>query len=62
LLSNLRALPDVSEASLVSEPPLGGEAHVRTVTIENDTRPIETRPVTNVRYVDPNYFTRSVSR
>ena len=56
LLSSLRALPDVSEASLVSEPPLGGEAHVRTVTIENDTRPIETRPVTNVRYVDPNYF------
>jgi predicted permease len=56
LLSNLRALPDVSEASLVSEPPLGGEAHVRTVTIENDTRPIEARPVTNVRYVDPNYF------
>jgi predicted permease len=56
LLSNLRALPDVSEASLVSEPPLGGEAHVRTVTMENDTRPIEARPVTNVRYVDPNYF------
>jgi putative ABC transport system permease protein len=56
LIAALRALPDVSEASLVSEPPLGGEAHVRTVTIENDMRPIETRPMTNVRYVDSNYF------
>lgn len=56
LLASIRALPDVAEASLVSQPPLGGEAQVRTVTIENDTRPIETRPVTNVRYVDPAYF------
>ena len=56
LLAALRALPDVLEASLVSRPPLGGEAQVRTVTIEHDTRPIEQRPVTNVRYVDAGYF------
>jgi predicted permease len=56
LLAALRALPAVSEASLVSQPPLGGEAQVRTVTIEHDTRPIEQRPVTNVRYVDAGYF------
>jgi putative ABC transport system permease protein len=56
LLARLRELPDVSEASLVSEPPLGGEAHVRTVSIEHDTRPFDQRPVTNVRYVDPGYF------
>ena len=56
LLAQLRALPGVSDVSLVSEPPLGGEAHVRTISIEHDTRLLDVRPVANVRYIDARYF------
>ena len=56
LLDRLRRLPGVSAVSLASEAPLQGEAHVRTMSIDHDPRPLDTRPVANVRYVDGRYF------
>jgi predicted permease len=56
LLPALRQIPGVSRATLVSEPPLHGEAHVRTFSVDKDTRPLDQRPVVNIRFVDPAYF------
>jgi putative ABC transport system permease protein len=56
LLPALRQIPGVSSATLVSEPPLHGEAHVRTYSDEKDVRPLDQRPVVNIRFVDPAYF------
>ena len=56
LLARVRALPGITSATLVSEAPLHGEAHVRTITLEHDGRPIAERPVFNIRYIDPGYF------
>ena len=56
LLPPLRQIPGISSATLVSEPPLQGEAHVRTFSVDHDTRPLDQRPVLNIRYVDPGYF------
>jgi predicted permease len=56
LLSSLRQVPGISSATLVSEAPLQGEAHVRTFSTEHDTRELDRRPVVNIRFVDPGYF------
>lgn len=56
LLPALRQIPGVSAATLVSEPPLQGEAHVRTFSVEHETRGLDQRPVVNIRFVDPGYF------
>ncbi len=56
LLERLRRLPGVSAVSLASEAPLQGEAHVRTMSTDRETRPLDQRPVANVRYVDARYF------
>ncbi len=56
LLAAVRSLPAIGEATLVSEPPLAGEAHVRTISVEHDQRPIAERPVLNIRYIDGGYF------
>jgi predicted permease len=56
LLPSLRKIPGISSAALVSEAPLHGEAHVRTFSVDHDTRPLDQRPVLNIRYADPGYF------
>jgi putative ABC transport system permease protein len=56
LLTGVRRLPGITAASLASEAPLDGEAHVRTFSIEHETRRLDERPVINIRYVDPGYF------
>jgi len=56
LLPSLRRIHGVASATLVSDPPLQGEAHVRTFSVDRDTRPLDQRPVVNLRYVDPGYF------
>jgi predicted permease len=56
LLPSLRQIPGISNATLVSEPPLHGEAHVRTFSVDHDPRPLDQRPVVNIRYADPGYF------
>jgi putative ABC transport system permease protein len=56
LLASLRQIPGVSSASLVSEPPLHGEAHVRTFSVDHETRALDERPVVNIRFVDAGYF------
>ena len=63
LLASLQQFPGISNATLVSEPPLHGEAHVtRTFSVDHDTRPLDQRPVVDLRFVDPGYFHRWASR
>ena len=55
-LAEVRVLPGVETAALVSFAPLRGEAHVHTLSREHDTRPITLRPAGNIRYISPDYF------
>ena len=57
LLEQVRRLPGLQATALVSFAPLGGEAHVHTLSREHDTRLITLRPAGNIRYVSPGYFT-----
>jgi putative ABC transport system permease protein len=55
-LDRLRAIPGVTSAALTSGLPLEGETEVHDLSTENDTRPFAERPLTNVRWVSPDYF------
>jgi putative ABC transport system permease protein len=56
LLNTVRAVPGITTATLASEAPLYGEAHVRNLATEHETRRLDERPVINIRFVDPAYF------
>jgi predicted permease len=56
LLDKTTGLPGVQSASLVSTLPLSGENWIDLVSTENDTRPMPELPVTNVRFISPDYF------
>ncbi len=56
LLAQVRVLPGGEARAMVSYAPLRGEAQVRTLTTEHDTRPITARPAGNMRAVSPDYF------
>jgi predicted permease len=55
-LANLRAIPGVDSAALVSHIPLQGETWINALTIAGDTRPLLERPMANMRFVSPGYF------
>ena len=56
LLDKAATLPGVQSASLVSALPLSGETWLDIVSKEHDTRPPTELPVTNVRFISPEYF------
>jgi putative ABC transport system permease protein len=56
LLSQARSLPGTRTVTLVSQPPLTGEAQVQTMTRERSTLTLAETPVVNFRFVDPAYF------
>jgi predicted permease len=56
VLNQLRVVPGVRAATLVSQPPLRGEAFVQAVFREHDTRQLTELPIANIRLVDPGYF------
>ncbi|MHB1329438.1 MAG: ADOP family duplicated permease [Gemmatimonadales bacterium] len=56
LLDNVGAAPGVRAAALTTLLPLEGEAQIEVLSWEHDSRPAATRPVANIRYVSPAYF------
>lgn len=57
LLEKTRHLPGVVSTGLVSALPLQGETWLDLVAPEGDRRPLFERPMANVRFVNPDYFT-----
>lgn len=56
VLEKARALPGVQSAAVITTLPLQGESWIDMVRIENDPRPEEEAPRTNVRFVSAEYF------
>jgi predicted permease len=56
VLPRARALPGVAAAATTNRLPLRGESTVNHLSYQNDTRPLEQRPLANYRYVSPDYF------
>jgi putative ABC transport system permease protein len=56
LLNQVRSLPGIQSASLISALPLQGETWIDIVSTEHDSRPPMDRPSTNVRFISPDYF------
>ncbi len=56
LLEKAQSMPGVQSVGLVSALPLQGETWVDVVGNEHDRRPAFQRPVTNVRFISPDYF------
>ncbi len=57
LLEKARSLPGVQSASITSFLPFQGETWVDAIGTEHDAGPIFQRPLVNVRFVSPEYFT-----
>src|SRR5207302_4533731 len=51
-----RSLPGVTAVATTNRLPLRGESTVNHLSHQNDTRPIDQRPLANYRYVSPDYF------
>ncbi len=57
LLPVIQQLPGVRSAGLISTLPLQGDTWVDMITRDDDRRPVPQRPVSNYRFVSPEYFT-----
>lgn len=56
-MARLLSLPGVASAAVTDALPLTGESQVNSVSVENDQRPPSERPLANLRFVSPAYFT-----
>ena len=56
LQARTRTLPGTTVVATTNRLPLRGEATVNLLSYQNDTRPLQQRPVANYRYVSPEYF------
>lgn len=56
LLTALQNRPGIKDAGLISQMPLDGQMWNDDLSRPGDTRPVFSRPVTNVRFTDGSYF------
>ncbi|HEX6463750.1 MAG TPA: ABC transporter permease, partial [Vicinamibacterales bacterium] len=56
LQSRVRTLPGTTVVATTNRLPLRGESTVNFLSYQNDTRPLQQRPLANYRYVSPEYF------
>ena len=56
LQARTRTLPGTTVVATTNRLPLRGESTVNLLSYQNDTRPLQQRPVANYRYVSPEYF------
>ena len=56
IAARVGALPGVESAGLVSLLPVQGESNINPISVENDPRPAEERPMVNRRFVSPGYL------
>jgi putative ABC transport system permease protein len=57
LLPAVHQVPGVRSAGLISTLPLQGDSWVDMITRDDDHRPVAQRPVSNYRFISPEYFT-----